>query len=224
MTHASATLAAVARPPTQDAVVVIQRGPVGAHVGVWYRLDDAGARRCLHLAWHYDLRDDTDLADFGHWVVPALDELALHDVRTSARLIADRGEYDRVPYAFDRADARFDGSGAFQQNASLGLTCATFVQLVFEHAGIQLLDDASWDQRSAARRAEDEAAHAKLVDWLAKSNDAGSRRHAELVRADIGCARVRAEEVAGASGLSELPVPFERAQRDGAALLARLPP
>lgn len=206
--------------PTEDAVVTVQESPVGAHTGLSYRVDDKGARRHLHLAWHHRLRDDPEPPSEGLWVEPRLDEYALSDVRVSARLIARRHADGLLPYAF-RFGARFDAMGALQLNQGHGLTCSTFVIEVLAHAGVNLVDAATWEQdRPAPRRQEDEDAQRRLVAYLRKMPDA--RRHADLVEAEVPCTRIRAEEVAAASGMDGLPVCFLRAEPQGRRVLDAL--
>lgn len=115
-------------------------------------------------------------------------------------------------------NARFDPDGTLQLGRSLGLTCATFVTLVFGHAGIHLLDMSTWDtDRSAERKREDEDAQRRLVAYLRRNPE--SAAHADLVERQVGCTRIRAEEVAAASGMTGHPIPFVRAEPEGRRVL-----
>lgn len=216
-------LVAVASPPTQAAVLCAMRGPVGAHVGIWYAANDDG-RRFVHLAWHYRLKDDDAPPEGSMWVRPLLDENALSGVRTSAHLVARRSDDGRVPYAFARGDAMYDAQGQLRLGSSLGLTCADFVLLVFEHARIDLVDQASFDTgRDTTRRDQDGYAQAQLVEYL-HAGDAEAQQQAKRIEGQVGiCTRIRAEEVAAASGLPNLPVVYSRAESAGRDLLQRLP-
>jgi hypothetical protein len=212
------TINPVSVSPAEDAVVTVMKGAVGGHVGLLYRTKDDETRRHLHLAWHYSLQNDSAPPSEAFWVKPQFDELELADVRASARLIAQRRDDGRVPYALRSADARFDRAGTLQLNQSLGLTCASFIVLVFAHAGITLLESETWEQnRSDERKREDEAAQKYLVDYLRKEPD--SRDHAERVDKEVPCTRVRAEEVAAASGMTGHPIPFTRAEPQGRVVL-----
>lgn len=207
--------------PVVDAVVTVNTGAVGAHVGLYYRADDAGARQHLHLAFHFRLKNDSAPDADALWVAPRLDEFALADVRRSARLIARRHEDGRIPYAFQQGSAHFSTTGVLELNGSLGLTCATFLDLVFAHAGIPLLDAPTWETgRSPTRCAEDEAAQRQLVSYLRRMH--GTAKHADLVEKEIPCTRIRAEEVAAASGMTGHPIPFLRAEPEGARILAAI--
>ncbi len=213
-------LTSISTLPVADAVVTVCKSPVGAHVGLYYRIDDAGGRRHLHLAFHFLLKNDDAVEPDTLWVMPCLDEIALADVRASALLIARRHEDGRIPYAFQKGAACFSTTGGLELNGSLGLTCATFLDLVFQHAGIQLLDVATWEtSRSDERQAEDEAAQKNLVKFLRKN---GALEHANLVEREIPCTRIRAEEIAAASGMLEHPISFSRVEPQGARILAAL--
>lgn len=92
-----------------------------------------------------------------------------------------------------------------------GLNCSTFVLHVFRQYGIPLVDFDTWQARS-----EDAEWHRSLVEWV-KHDDP---EHAALIESEIGCARVRPEEVAGAALDNELPVSFEHCVHNGQAVLA----
>lgn len=214
-------LTPVSTMPTVDAVVTVCEGLVGAHVGLYYLVDDAGARRHLHLAWHFSLKNDDKPDADALWVAPRLDEIALADVRRSAHLIARRHEDGRIPYAFQKGASCFSATGVLELNGSLGLTCATFLDLVFAHANVSLLDVSTWDNdRSPERRVADQNAQRRLVEYLRKTH--GAAQHAELVEREIPCMRIRAEEVAAASGMTGHPIPFLSAEPEGARILAAL--
>jgi hypothetical protein len=203
-----------------DAVVTVSSGPVGAHVGILYLADDEGNCCHLHLAWHYVLENVPNPPNDSFWVEPEVDSYALSDVGASARLIAKRYEDGRIPYAFRPTGAMFAEDGTLQLHGSRGLTCATFVLRVFDHAQATLIDEQTWDIRSAKRREQDERVQKKLVDYL--SRDPKSREHAKLVAEEIGCTRFRAEEVAAASGLQRHPIAFVRAEKAGRLVLEAL--
>ena len=96
------------------------------------------------------------------------------------------------------------------------MTCATFVLLVFELAAIQLLDETSWlEGRDASRKAEDLLAQRRIVAFLERTDP----RHAAHIAGELGAVRVRAEEVAAASGLAPHPVMYAAAAPEGERLL-----
>lgn len=215
-----------ASPPSPRAVLFVHPSAVGAHVGIVYAANDDGARRVLHQAWHYDTRDESlgeFLADDGapsprFWIGPSQEDDEQNDVRAMAALIASRIRENQLPYALRRADAAIQRDGRVSLGTSLGLTCATFVTALFDAAQVSLLDEASWDARDAARIAEDRSAQGSIADWLSGHHPA----HAKRIRDDeIGCTRIRAEEVAVASGMTPRPVSFANASAHGASLLRR---
>ncbi len=113
------TLMRVSSAPTAHAAVVtVAPGEVGAHVGLSYRVDDSGARRHLHLAWHHRLQNDEVLGDDVLWVVPGLDDVALADVGNAAHLIARQHAGGRVPYAFRKGASRFTDGGVLERLAA----------------------------------------------------------------------------------------------------------
>lgn len=204
--------------PPHVAVVCVTSGLVGAHVGIWYE-DATAHRRALHQAWHCRLLDegcDEHSFDDGSWVIPSLDENEARDLGWAARKVARNRGDGRVPYGFARRDARFRDDGSLDLADSSGLNCSALVILVFELASVPLLDEESWStQRTADREAEDREAEETLLNALPFYQQ-------EKLQNELGAARVRAEEVAAASGLSGRPVPFERCAPAGAALLERL--
>lgn len=116
-------------------------------------------------------------------------------------------------------DAAILSDGSVTLGESLGLTCATFLLALFDAAQVKLLALGSWDtDRTAERCDEDEAAQRQIVLHL-RSHDPG---HARLVEQDVGCTRVRAEEVAAASGMTERPADFARVEPEGRSVLSRL--
>lgn len=202
--------------PVADAVVAVMSGAAGAHVGLLYRADSKGTILHLHLAGHFRLKNEAPIAD-SFWISPRLDDFALADLRASASLIAKRQADGRVPFALTPVDAKFSDAGVLQLNGGYGLTCASFILLVFKHAFIDLVDVATWNNsRSAERKEEDEAAQVRLITYLRKS---GATKHADLVEGDIGCTRIRAEEVAAAFGMDNPPVSFMRVELEGGRVL-----
>jgi len=207
--------------PDAVAVVWASAGATGAHVGVWYLRDEDDAGRVLHLAWHYELREDDFPPDGAVWIASTLDENAANDLHASAVLIGRHRE-GRVPYALANAGAKFAVDGTLDLNRSLGMTCAEFVLLVFEHAGIELISRRTWENLSAVRVEEDARAQEKLVSILRKGT-AEARLQATRIEHQVGaCTRIRAEEVAASSGLAPQPVEFSRAELAGRAILARV--
>lgn len=211
--------------PSHPAAAVVHPSIVGAHVALFYQSDDSGSRRLLHQAWHHKTCDDdpgtyADEAEIAlQWVAPGLDDDELNDLRTHAALVAKHIRARTIPYAIAARDAAILSDGSVTLGESLGLTCATFLLALFDAAQVKLLALGSWDtDRTAERCDEDEAAQRQIVLHL-RSHDPG---HARLVEQDVGCTRVRAEEVAAASGMTERPADFARVEPEGRSVLSRL--
>ena len=215
-------------PPKLVSTLFVQRGSVGCHVGILRRADEGSTFRLLHQAWHYETLDQTldaylDSGEPVWWVQPGLDDDESADLRTHAALVATRLTAGAIPYAFAARDASFARDGTLNLGESIGLTCATFVTRVFDSARIKLIREATWDTgRTAARAEEDTKAQETLVEYLKKSGDPERTRHGQRVGGEVGCTRVRAEEVAASVSFNDRPVEFARAERAGAALLARV--
>lgn len=207
-------------PQTQAAAITVMLGVVGGHIGVRYRAHDDGRLRHAHLAFHHEFEVEEGIDPNFRWVMPSLSEDELSDVATSARLVARRYIDGRIPYAFGFDGQHFqEVDGSLVLGHRLGLTCATFVLLLFRHARIELVETSSWDARSQTRCEEDVHAHQTLLKYL-RGRDA---EHARKVEAQgVEDTRIRAEEVAAASGLTPHPVPFKRAEHAGKALLEQL--
>ena len=191
--------------------VLLVPGAIGLHVGVWLHL--GGAPVFLHLAWHLDLRCEAP-SEPAWWVVPQLSRAAQLLVSRRAAMVAVAHERGEVPYALNGRDVRFDDQGALLLGGRHGLTCASFVAVLFESAGVPLVDIDTWNQRDAARLAEDEDAQRRLVAALRQEHP----EQAERVAPEIGCARLRPEEVAAASGMEPRPVAFPAAAAAGASV------
>jgi len=203
---------------TTLSAVSLSPGAIGAHVGILYASGADGTRH-LHLAFHHQLTvEPWDRAGPG-WISPGyLDPLGA--VRTLAALVASRHADGEVAYALDPADAQVDSSsGEVRLNQSIGLTCSTFILRLFTAAGLPLVDESTWATRSAARIVEDTKAQETLVSFLEKRDEA----HAARVRQQIGCTRIRAEEVAYASSsMAQRPAQLANIEEASAALMRSL--
>ena len=203
---------------TVPAAVTLGPSSVHTHAGVLYQRAEDNAVRHLHLAWHHNLRDDSGLPGKTGWIEPTLSASVLDDVVFIAGLIAKRTENGTVPYGLALEGASLDDRGVVVFDGEQGLTCATFVMIVFAKVGVALLDRQTWvTGPDAARRAEDGKHQAALVAALRRTS--GAQQHAERVSKEVGCTRFRAEEVAAATACSPQPVPYAVAEPAGRALL-----
>lgn len=171
----------------------------------------------LHLAWHFDLRNE-EANDRYHWVDPDLPKPRLRSVAALCRQIWRKNGKNAIPYAFSHPSDCFDGgTGEFLLGPTkLGLTCATFVLAVFESAGIRLIDYAS----PVPARSGDREWQEKIVDLLERQG--ATSEHVDAVKGQIGGVRYRPEDVAGGATVSPLPAQFDLAAERGRQIVERL--
>jgi len=194
----------------------------GRHTGIVYR--DADGRACLlHLAWHELLKFElANLAFFadgsGGWVTLPLPDERVDAIAEFCDLVAEANRSGRIPYAFNSPGSRFDPAAGTLQlgEGELGLTCSTFVVALLRSAGVNLVETA-WPARE-----DDVAWQRTTVDRLRRHGAPAA--HVAAIEREIGCARIRPEEVAAAAGSPSLPASFAHCTRFGPRLLKRLVP
>ena len=206
------------------AVAIGRTSHGNTHTGIVHR-DPIDGVLLLEHAFHFDLRNNALSSEYG-CVVPNLPRERARSVAGLCRLIGQRNS-DRkgdseagFPYAL-RHDphSRFDTlSGTLLLGKhGKGLTCATFVLVVFSSFGVSLVDFAGWPWRE-----EDALWHRSIVELLKRlCNDL---EHIRVVESEIGidCCRFRCEEVAGASTVDDLPASFAESEEAGREILAVL--
>ncbi len=194
--------------------MVTQIDPNQRHIGLLYRDINSDAIVLLHLAFHLDLRCHIPMN--GLWVDPDFDLPRLRQVAAISRQVwAKNGK--RVPFGISRPNDCFDHETYefLIQPSRHGLTCATFVLAMFLEAGLEIVEYDSWPSRP-----EDVAWQEEILAKL-RSRQADPD-HVAAVEQDIGCIRVRPEEVAGAAALSPHPVNFQRTEPIAEDILRRL--
>jgi hypothetical protein len=122
-----------------------------------------------------------------------------------------------VPYAFSPPNDCFDSvTWEFIFGPTrLGLTCSTFVLAVFHTARLPLVDYSSWP----VNRPGDSEWQQRIVSLL---KGRAPEAHVEAVSREVGSARFRPEEVAGAATVNPLPASFELAAERGEQILELL--
>ncbi len=195
--------------------VAIGRTPHGTHTGVVHKHPGFGVL-LLEQAFHFTLRNDRLPEDYG-WVTPNIPEERARSVAGLCRLIWRRNATG-FPYALRQdSSSRFDTvSGALVLGRQgKGLTCATFVLVVFNSFGISLVDFANWPCREA-----DIEWQRSIVEFLRQG--CHDSEHIQAVESEIGSSRFRCEEVAGACTVDDLPASFSEAEEGGRQILAEL--
>ena len=197
------------------------------HTGIVHR--DRGTVRLLEQGFHHCTRNDPVQTSVERYrglflfVVPDLEEDRARNVAGMCRLIAKHLVNEKssgFAYAlrFDE-EARFDQfTGELAMPNGIGLSCSTFVIVVFRSARIRFIDFENWPVRPG-----DVLAQKQLVEMLLNWRDRGhaSPEHVEKVRGEIGCVRARPEEIAGVCMLN-LPGKYPAAETAGEAVLRAL--
>jgi hypothetical protein len=208
--------------PIDTVAVAACRSGNGTHVGVAYRGPD-GAARLLHLAFHLDLRDD----DFRRvrpryvCVVPNLHQADLVALAGYCRRIFLMNSAGRIPYnlAYEPETGFDPDTGDLVlPGTATGMSCSTFVLHLFRSSGNPLLDVTGWP----AGRPGDRERQEELVRWMEATPSPAYQAQASRIRGQIGCPRVRSEDVAGGCLEDELPARFEQCDPNGRAILAML--
>lgn len=184
------------------------------HVGVIYRIDDAVW--FLHLAWHFDLRNEPVRADY-HWGMCGLfvdDDL--NGQVFAARLLNVANNKGVIPYGFYADGNAFDENGRFVSfpDPGMGLTCASFVIQLFQSFGHEICDISGWQTRE-----DDEAWQAEIIALIRENI---SQERAQEVEAYVGRHRIRPEEAAAAVLNRAPPLEFDRAMSLAAEINAQI--
>jgi hypothetical protein len=193
------------------------------HTGVAYRHSD-GTVHFFHQAWHHITRDEQIASESAAMhgpffcVIPAMEADRARAIAGFWEFVASKRE--RIGYALrDDPDALFEpGTGLLTLPNGLGLSCSTFVLVLFRSVRFPIIDTTGWP----VDRPGDREAQERLLQVLERNCD--DRNHVEAVRREIqnGCERVRPEEVAGAVLYPTLPVRHPEAEDAGLFILGGL--
>ncbi|MCC0045722.1 MAG: hypothetical protein H6903_08470 [Rhodobacteraceae bacterium] len=182
------------------------------HCGVIYR-PDAEVVRFLHLAFHFDLRDEA-LNGTYWWAPSGLDPENQLVLAALANVIAEG--HPSIPYGFDMDGLIFDkATGALlPAPPGRGLTCATFVLAMLQTYGFEPILSRSWEVRH-----EDEQWQDQILAYMQERG--ASPEHLDAIRSAESNKRFRPEEVVGtaAQQVDEWAIEFERAQLLAAEVL-----
>jgi hypothetical protein len=184
------------------------------HAGILYP-DENNHIRMLHLEFHWSLR--CPLFDYSSYLCadPELENEDAEAVAAHCRLIAK--QQPQIWFAIHhnpKASFGRVGEKIVLLKEGKGLNCSTFVIAVFKHAGPELIDFNSWGKRPS-----DIAWQKQLLQWLKPKCP---EIHWRRVAKDIGCARVRPEEIAGACLEEELPAGFLKCIENGKYVLEQI--
>jgi hypothetical protein len=191
------------------------------HTGVVYR-HSSGGLRFFHQAWHHDTRDESLFAGSQSMegpffcVVPNIDPARAKAIAAFWEFIASQNQ--RIAYAlWNDPTAYFDlNTGVLVLRNGRGLSCSTFVLVLFRSASLPLIDTTGWPPN----RPGDREAQENLLRVL--EDTCQDQLHIQAVRAEIGCERVRPEEIAGAAMVPDLPVQHPLAEDAGLFILGSI--
>lgn len=185
------------------------------HCGLAYRRE-GDEIRLLHLAFHHDLRDEQLAAPYRR-VSVGLD--ITNQLVIAGFAIAMAEAEPGIPYGFNDDGIVFDDETGELLEAPIGrgLTCATFVTALLSHLGYELIDRDSWPERET-----DADWRAHMIELVERYS--GDADHADALRSSPFAARIRPEEVAGASTIEfgEWPVGYDRAHELAKEIVAEL--
>lgn len=168
------------------------------HAGIVFKAND-NSLHLLEQAWHHKIRSapaGAFLSNYGltAYCIPDLLDDRAEAVCGLCRKISNQivnGKLS-VPYSLKLAEnSEFSlESGLLKLGAGHGLTCVTFVSLVFKSAKVPIVRMGNWPIRKA-----DEKVHLRLLERLKAD---ATPEHVKRVSKEVRCARVRPEEIAGA--------------------------
>lgn len=186
------------------------------HTGLAYK-DKEGTIRFVHLAMHYDLRDELP-KDTYYYQTPNFPEEVLTQISTTTRRIIKRCGQN-LPYALSApTDSFHPDTGVFRADR-VGLTCATFVVAVFSAARYEIVDVGSWPSRAA----EDAAFKSKVISIIRATFGPAATDHIQKIEAEPFHSRIKPLEVFGAAHCDELPASFAASLEKGAQFAAANP-
>lgn len=183
-------------------VAITQITATQQHAAIVYKDRAINHMSVLHLASHYDLRNEPLKSRYK--CVPCeyfdLDELE-YFAEHASRIFAKNGE-SSIPYGFSYSGASvFNSDASFRDQAGAGLTCATFLLAFFEDLGYEILNIDSWKMRP-----EDIAWQLHIYSVL--SSELSPDQVEEMKKAIGDACRYKPEEVVGSIGSYE-SVPFD---------------
>lgn len=172
------------------------------HAGILF--NESGSIQLLHLKDHYKLSKESPTHHY-RFVIPSIPTRRAKQIAAICRKIW-RANSRNIPFAFSFPNDCFDlYTGKFLLGPTkIGLTCATFVLSIFHTARLPLIKYQNWPLNRPGDREWQQSVlnHLRAV---------ASREHVNEVEKEIGNARFRPEEVAGAAAVNPLPSDFRPA-------------
>ena len=182
----------------------------GRHAGLL--MEDPGEDPYFaHIKGHLDLTTQHAPGDL-RWVIPALSNNELSRVWFLVRQILDQAADNQVPFGFRYRNAAFIEDGRLIMEPGGGLSCSSFVVLVFHSVGLPLVREETWMEAGEERRAEDRIRREGIITFI-RNEYPGRATELEAELDEPIC--IRPVEVAAASGMTPRPVVFADAEVAG---------
>jgi hypothetical protein len=196
-------------------IAICQPGADQRHLGIIHR--SSRTLMMLHLAGHHQLQNDPPSGDL-LCIEPNIPPERMRQIAAYCRSVWRENQNGRVPYGFSPpSDFLDEHTGQMLLGPTRhGLTCATFVLAVFHGTGFPLVRYSKWP----VGRLGDNEWQLKIVNVLERRG--ASPEHVKAMRSEIGTARFRPEEVAGAGTSTVLPASFQLAALRGRQIVHRL--
>lgn len=172
------------------------------HIGIAYRTVK-GDVKIVDLAWHCLLCNaEPEPGKEWHWGEAGLDEINRQIIAMRINQLADKnmskyGPDSPVSYGIGYEGEYFDKNTFeyIRNNASEGLTCATFVLAVFKTLALPFIDESSWEVRDDDKEWQEKIVGI-LMDTQTRYNIPEEHILAQIDKIGAGV-RFRPEEVAG---------------------------
>jgi hypothetical protein len=204
--------------PTEEEIAVSIYNPQEdqLHTGLLYR-DAQSEFRFLHLAFHFDLRDEVAHGD------GTCAKVSIHPTNQiiAAVYAGQLVQSDpKIPYGLTYDGQCLDANAKYISGpVGHGLTCATFVVAIFNALQLPMLVEESWPSR-----AEDKAWFDRIVIQMEANLELYGidPAHVDALKRDPVARRIRPEEVAAAATHADWPVRHQDIELTVDAVLADL--
>lgn len=167
------------------------------HIGLLY-INTSNQVSFLHLAWHYELRNDYPSNKY-LWLDLNLDPLNKAHLAAVCEMVYDTNKAG-IPYGICLDGSGFAKNGKYTaEQIYAGLTCATFVIQIFHSQGFYIIDIPKWYHKQ-----EDKIWQKQIIQALTAIAPEEHIQY-QLRKIQKGSARFKPEEVAVAAVLPDQP-------------------
>lgn len=181
------------------------------HIGFVYRKSAVDSPRLSHLEWHERLRDEQLPDGEYHWQACQIGSTLRPTVVAFLNFLRRTNPTPVVPYAFTGLGCKFELDARtklvtfqFDPSQTTGLTCATYLDCVFQSLRIPFIESKTWPPD---RPGDTEWRESIIRDLKRNSAHMAHATNLESASFDV---RIRPEDVASAAIQSGWPVSFDR--------------